>query len=74
MVTVFSFISDFLCFLPFRSNTRGIKDAVYDKRYSEAIVSLKESKEKEIYKEKDSILWNLEMGMLKHYNGAYEGE
>lgn len=50
----------------------GIKDAVYDKRYSEAIVSLKESKEKEIYKEKDSILWNLEMGMLKHYNGAYE--
>jgi len=31
-----------------------------------------ESKEKEIYKEKDSILWNLEMGMLKHYNGAYE--
>ena len=45
---------------------------MYDKRYSEAIVSLKESKEKEIYKEKDSILWNLEMGMLKHYNGAYE--
>ena len=49
-----------------------IKDAVYDQRYSEAIVNLEESKEKEIYKEKDSILWNLEMGMLNHYNGAYE--
>ena len=50
-----------------------IKDAVYDQRYSEAIISLEESKKKkEIYKEKDSILWNLEMGMLNHYNGAYE--
>lgn len=49
-----------------------IKDAVYDQRYSEAIVNLEESKEKEIYKEKDSILWNLEMGMLNHYNGAHE--
>ncbi|MBK98217.1 MAG: hypothetical protein CL672_05425 [Balneola sp.] len=50
----------------------GIKDAVYDQRYSEAIAGLEESKDKEIYKEKDSILWNLEMGMLKHYNGDYE--
>jgi hypothetical protein len=49
-----------------------IKDAVYDQQYSEAIVSLEESKKKEIYKEKDYILWNLEMGMLNHYNGAYE--
>lgn len=49
-----------------------IKDAVYEQQYDIAIKDLEESRNKEIYKDKDFILWNLEMGMLHHYKGAYE--
>lgn len=50
----------------------NIKDAVYEQQYDTAIEDLEESRNKEIYKDKDFILWSLEMGMLHHYKGAYE--
>ena len=39
--------------------------------YDAAIVELQEAQKKGIYKDKDQILWLLEMGMLHHYNGEF---
>lgn len=39
--------------------------------YALAITELEEAKKDDIYKDKDRILWLLEMGMLHHYNEDY---